>query len=131
MRVIPVSLVCGVLVGVVLAAAAGADASSASTKCPAFTATPWQSPFTTKTVKGDTYIVTNNGTKYSCAQLESFVKKLVAERVPKTIPLQIKGVPSGWYCTATADKEGLAFNGGCRPSRLAITGPNFAWTTPD
>jgi len=115
---------------VALAVTQGTSASAATTKCPAFKATPWQDPFTTKPVRGNKYMITNGGTKYSCSQLEGYVKTLVTERPSKAAPYQVTGVPKGWYCTATADKEGLAFHGTCAPSRsAAILGPGFSWTT--
>ena len=130
MRLVRVWVACGVVAAVAFAVTSSVNAGAATTKCPAFTATAWQSPLTTKTVKGDKYVVTNGGTKYTCSQLKGFVKTLVTERPSKGIPPQIKGVPKGWYCTATADKEGLAFNGTCSPSKAAsILGPGFTWTT--
>jgi hypothetical protein len=120
---------------VVLAAAVAAlvltstaAASSRSTTCPGVTSVKWTTPYT-PSKSGTHYDVSVSGKAYTCAQAEASVKKLATHEATGSFPTVVAGGPTGWTCTASKSKTGLAYTGTCDPkSSNGFNGPSFSWT---
>jgi hypothetical protein len=122
------------IVSVLVIAAAvltSADIASATSlkppptlRCSLLTATQWVLPYAPHT-KGTQYTVSAHG--IACKQAEAYVRKLVATKV---VHSTVKGGPSGWACTASASKTGLAYTGQCSPKGQSfnINAPGFTWS---
>ena len=95
------------------------------TTCPSFTATTWVNPMPPSN-SGNRYILTLNKPELSCAQAESWAKKLIMQHIPgKPMMPQyppLKGGPPGYVCTGSPDNTGHAYRGQC----LKLNGGPFA-----
>ena len=58
--------------------------------------------------KGTAYDV--NVVKYSCGSAQAYIRTLVREKVHAKLSGPIPGGPSGWHCTGSPSKSGLAFS---------------------
>jgi hypothetical protein len=113
---------------ITLTTATMAHAATLSTSngvCPIITARQWQLPYAPYT-KGTQYDVHVKG--YSCAKADGYIKTLVTHKVSNGFPTSVKGGPSGWQCTGSRSKTGLAYTGQCSKNANSFNGPYFAWT---
>jgi hypothetical protein len=125
-----VASVATALMAVATANAGGSNLSTTTTTCPVITATPWVAPYVPHP-KGNKYDVHVHGKGWTCKRADAYVIKLVANKVQGNFPSIVKGGPTGWYCTASRSKSGLAYTGQCSPTKAAsfsLTAPGFSWT---
>ena len=95
--------------------------------CPVFNADQWQLP-TAPYRKGTQYQVKNDGTKYTCPQLDGYVRALITTRSPSGQSGPVSGGPKGWYCTASSGKNGHPYEGQCSPTKAdSFFGTGFSW----
>jgi hypothetical protein len=99
--------------------------STSNGVCPIITASQWQLPYAPYT-KGTQYDVHVKG--YSCAKADGYIKQLVTHKVSNGFPTRVKGGPSGWHCTGSRSKTGLAYTGQCSKHANTFNGPYFVWT---
>jgi hypothetical protein len=116
----------------VLTGAKRADADTLQmTQCADFSSAAWVSP----------YPPSESSTKYSlglmqhdlsCAQALAWAKKLLVQHLtpPADDPLKampLRGGPPGYACTASADKNGHAYQGSCKKASKDLFNPAFHW----
>jgi len=112
-------------VSITTGAIAGASSQIPSNGvCPVITASQWELPYSPYT-KGTTYDVSVKG--YSCAKADSYIKTLVTHKVSTGYQRTVKGGPSGWKCTGSASKTGLAYTGTCSKN-ASTSGTFFGWS---
>ena len=118
---------CTLLVPVSIAISGGVASAAANTSghCASVTGPQWALPYAPNT-KGSAYVV--NVVKYNCASAQSYVRTLVKEKVHSKLSGSIPGGPSGWHCTGSPSKTGLAYTGECAKNKLNLNGASFEWT---
>jgi len=118
---------CTLLVPTSIAVNADVASAAATTSghCSPVTGVQWVLPYAPHT-KGTAYDV--SVVKYHCASAQSYVRKLVKEKVHAKLAGPIPGGPSGWHCTGSPSKTGLAYTGECAKNKLNINGASFEWT---
>lgn len=89
------------------------------------TGVQWVLPYAPNT-KGTAYDV--SVVKYNCASAQGYVRTLVKEKVHSKLSGSIPGGPSGWHCTGSPSKTGLAYTGQCAKNKLNLNGASFEWT---
>jgi hypothetical protein len=113
------------------------------TTCPPFTATTW-SNWMPPNDSGNRYIVTLTtavkvvgGKKalfppMTCAQAQTWVKKLVAERIAGKPGLAqyppLKTGPPNFVCKGSPDNHGHAWRGTCLETTRMTPTPSISWT---
>jgi hypothetical protein len=101
------------------------------TTCPTFTGTTWVNPMPPSN-SGNRYILTLNKHEMSCAQAESWAKKLLVQHIadkpmmPQYPPL--KGGPPGYVCTGSPDNTGHAYRGQCLKTKGGPFAASFNWS---
>ena len=118
------------LVGITVAwstgiAAAATAAATSNGVCPQVAGVKWVAPYAPYP-SGTTYDLHVKG-KMTCAKAAGYIKKLVARHVRTN--QAFAGGPSGWTCTASASKSGLAYTGTCNPKKESLDPSDyFTWT---
>lgn len=100
-------------------------ATVTSGHCAPVSGVQWALPYAPST-KGTSYDV--SVVKYNCANAQAYVRTLVKEKVHSKLSGTIPGGPSGWQCTGSPSKSGLAYTGECAKNKLNINGASFEWT---
>jgi len=101
------------------------------TTCPTFTGTTWVNPMPPSN-SGNRYILTLTNHEMSCAQAESWAKKLLVQHIagkpmmPQYPPL--KGGPPGYVCTGSPDTTGHAYRGHCLKTKAGAIASSFDWS---
>ena len=101
------------------------------TTCPSFTGTTWVNPMPPSN-SGNRYTLTLNKHEMSCAQAESWAKKLLVQHIsgkpmmPQYPPL--RGGPPGYVCTGSPDNTGHAYRGHCLKTKGGPFAASFDWT---
>jgi len=101
------------------------------TTCPSFTSTSWVNPMPPGN-SGNRYSLTLTQHEMTCAQAESWAKKLIVQHIPGKPGMPqyppLKGGPPGYVCTGSPDTTGHAWRGHCLKSTGKPFGPSFDWT---
>jgi hypothetical protein len=112
-------------VSIAVTAAEASAAAATSGHCAPVSGVQWALPYAPNT-KGTSYNV--SVVKYNCASAHAYVRTLVKEKVHSKLSGTIRGGPSGWHCTGSPSKTGLAYTGECAKNRFNLNGASFEWT---
>jgi hypothetical protein len=99
-------------------------AALTSGHCSPISGVQWALPYAPND-KGTAYDV--NVVKFNCGRAQAYIRTLVKEKVHAKLSGPIPGGPSGWHCTGSPSKSGLAFSGECAKNKLNMNGGSFEW----